>query len=142
LISFKEAFSIDLKSILKNMEQSSLTGPKFSLVKVNVKKFDRAWKRESDYYIGKGGLGASIGDRYQRFLHILGMPEEERRMWLQGETTSGNVAASLVNVNADGRIDFTNGRHRFAVLRDLGAKKIPVSMTQDSIQNAKKFKYI
>lgn len=133
---------VDLKSILKNMRASNLAGKNYSLVKTNVKKFDRAWSKSVDFYIGKDGLGASIGDRYHRFLDILGMPDKERRMWLKGETKTGDVAASLVNVSPDGRIDFVNGRHRYAVLRDLGAKQIPVSMDKDSIPHAKRHGYI
>lgn len=144
--SFKELFvesKIDInkiKLLVKDIEKAK-TDYDYKLVKVNVKQFDKAWSKEKDYYIGKGGTQNSIGNRYEEFLNILQMPDEKRKRWL-GQSSKGNIIASSVSVMDSGRIDFGNGRHRYAVLRDLGIKKIPVAMSKESIINAKKFKYI
>lgn len=127
-------------TIIKKIEKSRFDSDR-KLVKVNVKAFDKAWSKDRDFYVGKGGTGASIGDRYQRFQDILKMSEEERKRWL-GESPKGNIIASSVGVSEDGSVYFDNGRHRFAVLRDMGYKEIPVAMTKESIKNAKKHGYI
>jgi hypothetical protein len=111
------------------------------LVKVNVFKFDKEWSKEKDFYIGKGGSGNTIGNRYERFKEILEMPEEKRKRWLT-DSPKGNIIASSVSVDDEGRISFGNGRHRYSVLRDMGMKEITVAMTKKSVKNAKKYGYI
>lgn len=108
------------------------------LVNVNTKEFDRAWANDHDFYIGKGGKGGIKG-RYEKFGNFV----------LGGEMDIGDgikipmdpaesIESSEVYVTGDGRIQFTNGRHRFAWLRDHGAKKIPVAMNKESYENAKR----
>ena len=92
----------------------------FKLVRVNATKFDDMWK-PSWQYIGKNGVGQT-GDRYQRFGEYIA-------------TTDAPIHAATVSVDVSGDISFTNGRHRFAWLRDAGMKNIPVAMDQDSINN-------
>jgi len=142
LYTFKELLTedIDKDNIIKNMEKS-ISDKSSKMVKINVKIFDKVWRGDKDYYIGKGGTLNSIGDRYENFLKILNMPKEKRDRWLT-DSKDGNVIAPSVSVYDDGSVSFGNGRHRFAVLRDLHIKQIPVTMMKDSIQNAKKYKYI
>jgi 2'-5' RNA ligase len=52
------------------------------------------------------------------------------------------MEASEVTVNEDGKVGFTNGRHRYAWLRDQGLTSIPVSMDPESVKNAKKHGYL
>ena len=47
-----------------------------------------------------------------------------------------------VNVDVRGEIKFRDGRHRFTVFKDLGARLIPVAMDKESIKNAKRFDII
>ena len=142
MYTFKELLTedIDKDNIIKNMEKS-ISDKSSKMVKINVKIFDKVWRGDKDYYIGKGGTLNSIGDRYENFLKILNMPKEKRDRWLT-DSKDGNVIAPSVSVYDDGSVSFGNGRHRFAVLRDLHIKQIPVTMMKDSIQNAKKYKYI
>ena len=44
-----------------------------------------------------------------------------------------------MTVQASGRVGFTDGRHRYAWLRDQGITSIPVSMTPESAKYAKKY---
>lgn len=94
------------------------------LVSVNVKKFDAAFAKDKYLYIGKGGSGG-IHDRYPAFKKFL--------------ETKTPIEASEVSVRRDGTVGFTNGRHRYAVMRDSGLKSIPVSMDKSSVKYAKKF---
>lgn len=77
-------------------------------VTVKVSDLDRAWKTDR---ITKD---TGIGDRYK-----------EAEKFLKTHT---KVNMSEVTVNKDGSIVFTDGRHRFAVLRDSGRETIKVVM--------------
>jgi len=88
-----------------------------SLVDIDTEKFDAAFAKEKDLYVGlKGAEG--IEGRYERFQEFLkkGVP----------------IDASEVGINSDGQVGFTNGRHRYAVMRDMGMKRIPVAMSKSS----------
>lgn len=111
------------------------------LVNVKTSAFDKAWKK-SEMYIGKKGTG-SIKGRYERFgLFIKGGSEDIGDGIEIDYEPADSMEVSEVYVTDKGEIQFTNGRHRFAWLRDQGLKKIPVVMPKESIINAKKFKLI
>jgi len=93
------------------------------LVPVDMAKFDAAWKQDTGFHIDPSGTGAIHG-RLERIADFL--------------KTSPQMDAAEVNVDADGRVGFTNGRHRMAYLRDKGVTRVPVSMTKESRANAKK----
>lgn len=131
-----------INKILKDIVKPDIIASSTVLVRINVPKFDKEWSKGRDFYIGKGGTGNAIGNRYENFLWILTLPEEQRRKYLTLESKKGKIASPEVSVSETGRIDFGNGRHRYAVLRDLGAKKIPVAMIPESARNAKKWGYI
>jgi hypothetical protein len=97
------------------------------IVNINPKTFDQAFSKTQWQYVGKGGEGGIEG-RYKGFEN-----------WLKD---AKSMTASNVSVNKDGGIVFGDGRHRYAVLRDMGLDKLPISMDKDSIKNAKKFGYI
>jgi hypothetical protein len=95
---------------------------------VDVDKFDKAFEKNSDQYIGKGGTGNTIKNRYQGVHDFLEKAESMR--------------ASESHVKPDGRVTFGDGRHRFAYLRDKGLKEIPMSFDKESVIHAKKHGYI
>ena len=129
---------IDSKSdqlVQSLLEAVTLRGKTFTLprpgdrmVTVKVGPFNAAWSRDHNYYVGPGGSGAAIGDRYQRF-----------GQWLADHD---HVQAPYVDIGSKGDIYFSNGRHRYAWLRDHGWTVIPMSMNDESIANAQKFGYI
>lgn len=95
----------------------------YVLVPVNVKKFDELLQQVPDIYVGPNGAG-EIHGRYERFKEFLktGIP----------------IEASSGGVSEDGlRAGFSNGRHRWAVLRDMGFEYIPVSMDRGSLKRAR-----
>jgi hypothetical protein len=80
---------------------------------ISVAKLDASWKKNRSQYIGRGGSGKSIGDRYIEF-----------GLWLKE-----GKAAEIPWVGLDdGEVAFTNGGHRFASLRDHGLKSMPVDV--------------
>lgn len=97
------------------------------IVKVDSKAFDNAFSKTAWQYIGENGKGG-IGDRYKNFAEFI--------------KTAKSIDAPNVAVNKDGGIVFGDGRHRYAYLRDMGVKNIPLSMDAESIKNAKKFGYL
>lgn len=98
------------------------------LVTVNVDAFDSAWEhgREANTYITPGGGGNTIRDRYAQF-----------GKWL--ENPRAPTKASTVHVSPTGSVEFYNGRHRFAWMRDHGLTPIQVAMDPASIKYAKQY---
>ena len=80
-------------------------------VMLDVQKVERSWQRDRGFHIGPGGTENSIGTRYDRFGEFLksGVP----------------IEGPEVSIGHAGHIVFTNGRHRFAYLRDRGLKHMP-----------------
>jgi len=97
------------------------------IVNISPETFDKAFSKTDWQYVGKGGKGGIEG-RYKGFEN-----------WLKD---AKSMTASNVSVNKDGGIVFGDGRHRYAVLRDMGLDKLPISMDKESIENAKKFGYL
>jgi hypothetical protein len=81
------------------------------LIAVDPEKFDRAWQKDKDCYVGPGGTEHAIAGRYARF-----------QQWLKNNPDTPINAAEVFWDPATNSPRFFNGRHRFAVLRDLGMK--------------------
>lgn len=107
--------------VMVNSPRATKLGDK--LVKVPIDLIEEAFKKDESVYIGKGGSG-EIAGRYKRFEDFLraGNPIEAPEVSL-----SKQKDGSL-------RVGFTNGRHRFAVLRDVGYREIGLSLSKDSIR--------
>ena len=84
---------------------------------VSVARLDASWKKHTSTYIGPGGTGPAIGDRYSRFGIYL---QSCKAVWIP-----------LVGLECDGEIGFTDGRHRFAWLRDHGVTSMPINVDPD-----------
>lgn len=92
------------------------------LVMFDTAKFDARFAK-TDSYVGHGGAGG-IGNRYAGVKDYL--------------SKNGAMYASEVHVRENGSVIFDNGRHRYAVLRDAGVKEMPMSITEEGLQNAVK----
>lgn len=93
------------------------------LVTVQTSKLDAAWQKDKGFYIPRGGGGAEIKGRREGFVQFL----------RKGKA----IEASEVSVSKNGTVVFTNGRHRFSVLRDQGKKTVVIAVPRSQ---AKKFK--
>src|SRR5208283_1913776 len=93
--------------------------PSYQTVVIDVAKVAADLALSPGQYIGPGGTGAAIGGRYEEFQRFLarakekGIAIEQPRMYLAVDT---------------GRIDIGDGRHRFAVFRDMGVAWLPVTV--------------
>lgn len=92
------------------------------LVEVDVAKLDAAWKKDTGYHLPPDGSN-DIGNRRERFKEFLetGKPVNAPRVFLD-----------------EGRVSFEDGRHRTAVLRDMGKSKIVVAVDKSQVQQVKR----
>jgi len=81
---------------------------------IDVTKLDEAWRLDRGFYIGAGGSGAAIDNRYEGF-----------GRWLA--SSSCRIELPVVAIE-DKAVSFSDGRHRFAWLRDHGVRAIPVQV--------------
>lgn len=114
---------IDLSKI--RWEKPIATSSHETPLRLDIAKVDASWSKDKDFYIGPGGTGAPKRGSYQGFISYLqrgepiGLPQISFGEWSQC-------------------IQFTNGRHRFAVLRDMGLKKIPAMIPKEQLEFFKK----
>lgn len=85
------------------------------IVWIDVVIFDRRWRRDPGY-IRRGAQGDDLGSRYEGFGRWL-RAERWRPVWMPE-----------IGLAAGGTPDFTDGRHRFAWLRDRGVAALPVAV--------------
>jgi len=96
-----------------------------AVVMVDVRKFDESWKMDEQMHVGPGGTGHAMRGRYERFKEFLkeGKPIEMSEVSFYKNPETGQVEGH-----------FTNGRHRFAVLRDMGLKTMPVAVSKSQAE--------
>ena len=90
------------------------------VVWVDVERLDLAWRCTKEY-VGLHGTGAAISGRYKKFGEWLARAERA-------------VEMPTIRLRDDGQVSFTDGRHRFAWLRDHGLKRIPVAANNESLE--------
>jgi hypothetical protein len=101
-------------------------------VLIDVRKFDRSWQGDADFAIPPRGGGAEIRGRRRGFLSFL--------LRALGRDTA--IEVPEVYLNADGGAAINDGRHRFSVLRDLGLRYVPVTVSRrQAAQVAERFGY-
>jgi hypothetical protein len=98
----------------------------YVLVRVDVAAADAAWRRNSGFYIGRGGTGNTISDRYARF-----------KKWLDDHPATA-IEAPNCSISPNGILQFGDGRHRFAVLRDLGYTEIMLAFPEADVDRARR----
>ncbi|MFM0265601.1 hypothetical protein [Paraburkholderia sediminicola] len=84
-----------------------------ALVWVCITSLDTAW-RVSEDYVGEAGHGSLHGDRYSKV-----------GRWLE---SAKFVDVPVLCLDEDGVPSFTDGRHRFAWLRDHGLRSLPIEV--------------
>jgi hypothetical protein len=86
-----------------------------AVVWIDPALFDAAWKR-SDQWVGPGGRNGAHDLRYPRV-----------GQWIE----AGNSIEMCVASRDGEAVCFTDGRHRFAWLRDRGLQALPMQVTPD-----------
>ncbi len=91
------------------------------VVWIDVAKVDLAWAI-SENYVSKGGGCAGIPERYKQF-----------GLWFERREP-----VQIASIDLLGEIvEFLDGRHRFALLRDRGIESMPVHVTPDKVEIVK-----
>ena len=122
-----EQDSMNPENILPRMVICRSGGPKEEfLEKIDAKKLDAELRKDPERYVGYNGRNGS-GFKYDRFKAFLGTAQEIRSpiVYLR-KLPNGKIETHIYD-----------GRHRFAVLRDMGIEKIPVTIDKDSLDLAK-----
>ncbi len=95
------------------------------IVWVNVAKLNESWKRDRGYYVARGARTRIASP--QRYRAVAKWVASGRRMWMPHVSLDGN-----------GNVSFTDGRHRFAWMRDHGVKALPVTTERDQAEALRK----
>lgn len=99
----------------------------YRTVWADVARLDAGFQRDKGYAIGPHGTGAIPG-RLAGFRDFLA----------KARRAGTAIEMPLVVVDAGGLVSFIDGRHRFAVLRDLGVTQIPVSVPAEQVDQARR----
>lgn len=93
-------------------------GRRYTVVLADVRRLETTLARDIGFHVGAGGSGAGIAGRYA-----------EARRFLE-RARAGRVPVHMPRLaladRRTGEVAITDGRHRFAVLRDAGATALPV----------------
>lgn len=90
------------------------------IVLISVTRLDKSWKCDGGLYIRKHarGNGSASRAKYKRF-----------GCWFRDALP---VQMPHIGIS-EGHVSFTNGRHRFAWLRDHGVRALPVTVTRENL---------
>jgi hypothetical protein len=91
-------------------------------VTVDVAKVEASYSQDGNFYVGPNGSGAAIGKRYETF-----------ETWL-AENPDTPIDPPIMGLGPSGNVVFGDGRHRWAVLRDLGEKRIAVMIPPEEFK--------
>ncbi len=86
------------------------------VVWVSVKSVNASWKKHRDEYVGRGGSGKGISGRYENVGNWIKNGNEVWMPWI-------GLAAK------DSEITFSDGRHRFAWIRDHSVTSLPIQVS-------------
>jgi hypothetical protein len=106
--------------------QSFSENPRYTLFLLDVEKFDTDWAKDKAMYVGKEGVNQTQ-TRYNDF-----------QKWIT-KHPEYVVITPYIYLSEDKRrpVGFTNGRHRFSVFRDMGFKKIWVTIDKSQLKQFK-----
>ena len=109
-------------------------------VEVNVKDFDKLFKKNTGLYIGKGGEGGiafpekSVERKTKK--RGFAFPANRYEAFKEYLETDLPIGASEARIKSNSKgelsVQFINGRHRYAVLRDLGLRSIKMHISADA----------
>jgi len=89
----------------------------YVLVQADVGKLDRSLARDAGFHVGPGGTGGIPG-RYGEAAGFLG----------RARAGGIGVHATEAGIDRSGQAYINDGRHRFAAIRDSGAKSVPIAV--------------
>ena len=131
-VRISEAESLNHNNIRNRiiLNQSTMyENPK--LVEVDTLKLDAELRKEKDSYVGRNAINGSYL-KYQRAINFLKTNQKIRSTVLYlRKDSNGNIETRIYD-----------GRHRFAVMRDMGMTTIPVTIDEESLKLAREVGFI
>lgn len=101
--------------------------PNWEIVDVKASSFEKLFKTSnSQQYIGEAG-NIQVPKRYERLKELFASDKDIEAPEVYVQIQNGRPI-----------IKFEDGRHRYAIMRDMGMQKIPIAMDKESIKNAQK----
>ncbi len=101
------------------------------LVSLDTEKVEKLFRQNKDFYIAPNGSKGTIGNRY----------EAAQKYFKTGRYINASEIY-LHEENDKPVLSITDGRHRFAVMRDMGMKKIKFALDKNSLEIAYKYNLI
>lgn len=117
---YPEALDMRFKPAESAIEIKSKT------VLADVGALEAAWRRNPENHIPPGG--ASDKNKYANAVAFLQRAKAEDLP----------VNMPQITIDKDGAVHFSDGRHRFAALRDMGAEAVPVSVDRTQAKRARR----
>ncbi|WP_186138443.1 hypothetical protein [Burkholderia gladioli] len=93
--------------------------PPEAVIWTDVARFDRSWRATQDY-IGLNGVGSKQYGRYERV-----------GVFLKAMIGKTRIYVPHVSIE-NGTVIFTDGRHRFAWMRDRGLTALPIEVSDEA----------
>jgi hypothetical protein len=93
-----------------------------NVVWIDVALLDGSWQHDPDY-VGLDGRNG-LGRRYEKF-----------GVWIAEHTDP--IWMPEIGLNDDRSVGFSDGRHRFAWLRDRGVKSLPIATGREELSEIK-----
>ena len=120
-------------SIFNRTAPRTMAEPGNQFVSVDVSKFDELFKKSKDYYIGEGGEGgisidedkaAKLGRKYGYPAYPGGRYEQFGVFLNTGFPIQASEVSLSLSESGNLSVQFIDGRHRYAKMRDIGEQKI------------------
>jgi len=108
IVAGREVFDVDGLRYMKPQYSSGDI-----LYEIDVAALDAGWKKDIHYYF-KPGFSDSRGSRFQD--------------WMKKDIP---IEAPEVYIDVTGAVAFSNGRHRFTVIRDMGKTKTVIAVSEE-----------
>ncbi|MBQ7286214.1 MAG: hypothetical protein IJW73_00460 [Candidatus Gastranaerophilales bacterium] len=118
--------ALNLENITSRMTLDPYLSDSYKLVSMNTDVLNELFKINGVSYVEPNGTNG-LNDRYENFCKYLKTGKKIYAPTVAFNEFHGRLSASI-----------SDGRHRFAVLRDMGITKIPVAISDYSINIAKK----
>jgi hypothetical protein len=135
-----ETFDYETNPVVPKLIQSRLDQKSgYKVVVVGVNKFDGEWSKDTGMYLPPGGRG----ENYIAIQGLKDKPADYNRYDRVGEEApkfkEKGMPFEMPTVGLRfGTPSFTDGRHRFAYLRDQGVKFLPISVHKENYREIKK----
>lgn len=96
--------------------------PGDKIVWIDVDQLDRSWRADDSLYVGTGGRSPDITSaaKYEKFGRWIAEHADQDEIWMPH-----------IALDRYGNVSFTDGRHRFAWLRDHSVQSLPVTVSPD-----------